>query len=122
LRNRIDHSARARALPQLAILPQLERNIAHIHIGINEWPNRRVRIKRFATAKLLFLFLQIAVGNIEADCVTEHMIERLVYTDVFRWSADHDREFYFEIRSIFGKRNFDRALMRQKRARRLKPD
>ena len=66
--------------------------------------------------------LQIAIGNIEADCVTEDVIERLVHADVFRWSAQHHRELCLEIRSMLGERNFDRAIMRQKRARRLKPD
>ena len=74
----MDHSARARALAQLAVLPQLYRGVAHIGIGIHEGSYRCIRVERFAATKLLLLFLQIAIGDIEADGVTENMIERIV--------------------------------------------
>ena len=75
----MDHSARARALAQLAVLAQLYRGVAHIRIGIHEGSDRRVGVERFAATKLLLLFLQIAIGNIEADGVTKNVIERIVW-------------------------------------------
>ena len=92
----MDHSARARALAQLTVLPQLHRGIAHIDIGIYEGSDRRVGVERFAATKLLLLFLQIAIGDIEADRVTENVIECIVRTDIFRARADHDGQLNFE--------------------------
>src|SRR4029434_7081483 len=117
----MDHLARARALAQLAVLPQLYRGVAHIGIGIHEGSYRRIRIERFAATKLLLLFLQIAIGDIEADRVTENVIECIVRADIFRASADDDREFSFKISLVLGKRYFDYAVMCQQRTRRLEP-
>ena len=98
----MNHSARARALAQLAVLPQLYRNIAHIRIGIHERSDRRIGVERFAATKLLLLFLQIAIGDIETDCVTENVIECIVCADIFRASANHDSQFSFKIGLVFG--------------------
>src|SRR4029450_2309510 len=100
----MDHSARARALTQLTVLPQLYRGVAHIDIGVHEGSDRCVRVERFTATKLFLLFLQIASGDIEADCVTKNMIERIVCRDTFRASTDHDSEFGFEIGLVLGKR------------------
>src|SRR6516225_12247679 len=107
----MDHSARARALTQLAVLPQLYRRVAYIDIGIYEGSDRCVRVERFTATKLSLLFLQIAIGDIEADRVTKNVIECIVYRDVFRATADHDSQFSFKIGLVFGKRYFDNAVM-----------
>ena len=118
----MDHSASARALAQLAVLPQLYRRVAHISIGINEGSYRRIGVQRFAATKLLLLFLQIAIGDIEADGVTENVIECIVCADVFRARADHDTQFSFKIGLVIGKRYFDHAVMCQQRTGRLEPN
>src|SRR6478672_11510466 len=102
----MDHSARAGTLAQLAILPQLYRRVAHIGIGVHEGSYRRIGVERFAATKLLLLFLQIAIGNIEADCVTENMIQCIVCADIFRARADHDSQFSFEFGLMLWKRYF----------------
>ena len=109
----MDHSARARALTQLAVLPQLYRCVAHIGIGINEGSDRRIGVERFAATKLFFLFLQIAIGDIEGDGVTENMLECIVCADIFRASAGHDGQFSFKIGLVLGKRYFDHAVICQ---------
>src|SRR6516162_9775197 len=118
----MDHSARARALAQLAVLPQLYRRVAYIDIGVYEGSDRCVRVERFTATKLFLLFLQIAIGDIEADCVTKNMIERIVRADIFRSRADHHRQFGFKIGLVLGKRYFDYAVMWQQRTRRLEPN
>src|SRR6476660_5143106 len=118
----MDHSASATALAQFAVLPQLYRRIAHIGIGIYEGSYRRIGVERFAATKLLLLFLQIAIGDIEADGVTENVIECIVCADILRASADHDSQFSFEIGFMRGKRYFDHAVMCQQRARCLEPN
>ena len=118
----MDHSARARALAQLAVLPQLYRGVAHIGIDIDEGSDRRVGVERFAATKLLLLFLQIAIGDIEADRVTENVTERILRADIFRARADHYSQFSFKIGLMLGKRYFDHALMCEQRARRLEPN
>src|SRR2546430_16492425 len=102
----MDHSARAGALAQLAVLPQLYRRVAHIGIGMHEGSYRRIGVERFAATKLLLLFLQIAIGDIEADRVTENVIECIVRTDIFRARADHDGKLSFKIGLMLGKRYF----------------
>src|SRR5437773_7565066 len=111
----MDHPTRARALAQLAVLPQTYRRVAHISIGINEGSYRRIGVERFTTSKLLLLFLQIAIGDIEADRVTENVIECIVCAHIFRASADHDSQFSFKIRLVLRKRDFDHAVMWQQR-------
>src|SRR5437762_1394465 len=111
----MDHPARARALAQLAVLPQIYRRVAYISIGINEGSYRRVGVERFTTTKLLLLFLQIAIGDIEADRVTENVIECIVRAHILRASTDHDSQFSFKICLVLGKRDFDHALMWQQR-------
>ena len=106
----MDHSARARALAQLAVLPQLYRGVAYIGIGIHEGSDRRIGVERFAATKLLLLFLQIAIGDIEADGVTENVLECIVRADIFRASADHDGQFSSQNR--FGARE---TLFRSRR-------
>src|SRR6476620_376360 len=118
----MDHSASARALAQLAVLPQVYRRIAHIGVGVYKRSYRCVRVERFAATKLLLLFLQIAIGDIEADGVTENVIECIVCTDILRASADHDSQFSFKIGLMPGKRYFDHAVMCQQRARCLEPN
>jgi len=118
----MDHLARSRALAQLAVLPQLYRYVAHIGIGIHEGSYRCIGVERFAATKLLLLFLQIPIGDIEADCVTENMVECIVDADIFRALADHDHQFGFKIGLVFGKRYFDHAVMWQQRTRRLEPN
>src|ERR1700745_303609 len=118
----MDHSARAGALGPLAVLPQLYRDIAHIRIGIHEGPDWRIGIERFAATKLLLLFLQIAIGNIEADGVTENAIECIVRVGIFRASAEQDSQFSFEIGLVLRKRYFNHALMCQQRTRRFEPN
>src|SRR5215471_5732865 len=115
----MDHSARARVLAQLAVLPQLYRRVAYIDIGIHKRAYRCIRVERFAATKLLLLFLQIAIGDVEADGVTENMIERIAFAEIFGASADHHREFSFKIGLVLGKRYFDYAVMWQQRTRRL---
>src|SRR5438477_13172201 len=112
----MDHPARARALAQFAVLPQLYRRVTYISIGINEGPYRRIGVERFTTTKLLLLFLQIAIGDIEADRVTENVIECIVRAHILRASIDHDRQFSFKIRLVLGERDFDHALMWQQRS------
>ena len=109
----MDHSARARALAQFAVLPQLYRSVAHIGIGIYEGTYRCIGVERFAATKLLLLFLQIAIGDIEADGVAENVIECIVCADIFRARADHDGQFSFKIGLMLGKRYFDHAVMCQ---------
>src|SRR5882724_7311986 len=118
----MDHSARARALAQLAVLPQLYRGVAHIRIGIHERSYWRIRVERFAATKLLLLFLQIAVGDIEADRVTENVIECIVRADIFRARADHDGKLNFKLGLVLMKRHVDRAVMRLQRTGRLEPN
>src|SRR6478609_3030621 len=118
----MDHSARARALAQLAVLPQLYRGVAHIGIGIYEGSDRRVGVERFAATKLLLLFLQIAIGDIEADRVTENVTERILRADIFRARADHDGQLNFKLGLVLSKRHLDRAVMCQQRTGRLKPN
>src|SRR5437879_8913680 len=118
----MDHSARSRALAQLTVLPQLYRRVAYIGIDIHERSYRCIGVERFAATKLLLLFLQIAICDVEADRVTKNMIECIVRADIFRSSADHDREFSFKISLVLGKRDFDHAVMRQQRTRRLEPN
>src|SRR5881394_4142363 len=93
----MDHPARARALAQLAVLPQIYRRVAYISIGINEGSYRRIGVERFTTSKLLLLFLQIAIGDIEADRVTENVIECIVRAHIFRARADQDGQLNFEL-------------------------
>src|SRR4029450_10797453 len=112
----MDHLARARALAQLAVLPQLYRGVAHIGIGIHEGSYRRIRVERFAATKLFLLLLQIAIGDIEADRVTENVTERIVRADIFRPSTDHDSQFSFKVGLVLGKRYLDHAVMSQQRA------
>src|SRR5207248_296370 len=109
------------ALP-IAVLPQLYRRVTYISIGINEGPYRRIGVERFTTTKLLLLSLQIAIGDIEADRVTENVIECIVCAHIFRASADHDSQFSFKIRLVLGKRDFDHALMWQQRTGSLEPN
>src|SRR4029453_2229295 len=118
----MDHSACARALAQLAVLPQLYRRVAHISSGIHKRSYWCVGVERFAATKLLLLFLQISIGNIESDRVTKDMIEGIVRADIFRATTDHDRQFGFKIGLVFGKCYFDYAVMRQQRTRRLEPN
>src|ERR1700761_1837109 len=118
----MDHSARARALTQLAVLPQIYRGVAHIRIGIYEGSNWRVGVERFAATKLFFLFLQIAISDIEADGVTENVIECIIRADIFRARADHDPEFSFKISFVLGKCYFDDAEMCQQGTGRLEPN
>src|SRR5262249_36372546 len=118
----MDHLARARALAQFAVLPQLDRRVTHIRIGTHEGSYRCVRVERFAATKLLLLFLQIAIGDIESDRVTENLLERIVLADIFRASADHDSQFSLKIGLVLGKRYFDHAVMWQQRTGRLEPD
>src|SRR5438552_18566763 len=103
----MDHLARARALPQLTVLPQLNRNIANIRIRVHKWSNRRVGVERFTAAKLLLLFLQIAIGDVETERVTENVTVRVSGADILRASADDDSEFNFEIGLMLGKRDLD---------------
>src|SRR5438552_9702084 len=98
----MDHSARARALAQLAVLPQLYRRVAHIGISIHEGSDWCVGVERFAASKLLLLFLQIAIGDIETDRVTENVIECIVRADIFRARADHDGKLSFKIGLVLG--------------------
>ena len=118
----MDHQASARALAQLAVLPQLYRRVAHIDVCIYEWPYRCVGVERFAAAKLLLLLLQIAIGDVEADGVTENMIHCLARTDIFRAGADYDCQLSFKIGLMPGKCYFDHALMSQQRTWRLEPN
>ncbi len=118
----MDHSARARALAQLAVLPQLYRRVAHIGIGMHEGSYWRIRVERFAATKLLLLFLQIAIGDIEADRITENVIECIVRADIFRARVDHDGQLNFKLGLVLRKRHFDRAVMCQKRTGRLEPN
>jgi len=118
----MDHSACARSLAQLAILPQCYGHIAHIGIGIHEGSYRCIGVERFAATKLLLLFLQIAIGDIEPDGVTENMIECIVRADIFRATTDDYRQFSFKIGLMRGKRYLDHALMCQQRTRRLEPN
>ena len=76
-------------------------------------------VERFTATKLLLLFLQIAIGNIEADRVTENVIECIVWADIFRASANHDSQLSFKMSLVLGERYFDHALMRQQRTGRL---
>ena len=96
-----------------AVLPQLYRRVANIGIGIHERSYRCIGVERFAATKLLLLFLQIAIGDIEADGVTENVIERIVCTDIFRARADHDSKFSFKIGLMLGKCYFDHAVLCQ---------
>src|SRR5690349_333531 len=109
----MDHAARARALAQLPVLPQLYRRVVYIYIGVNERTNRSVGIEGFATTKLLLLFLQVAIGDVESDCVTKDPTECILRRDVLRARADHDSQFGFKIGLMLGKRHFDDAFMRQ---------
>ena len=103
-------------------MPELDGQIANIDIGIYKRPYRRVGVERFAAAKLLFGFLQIAIADVEADRVTKNEIERAFRRYIFRRCANHDRQFQFEIGLMLGKRDLDRAVMRQKRAGRFEPN
>src|SRR5437773_7077498 len=94
----MDHSTRARALAQLTVLPQLYRNIPNIHIRVHEWSNRRIGVERFAAAKLLLLFLQIAIGDVEADSITENVMVRFCGADVLCPRADHYSQLNFKDR------------------------
>src|SRR5437667_9879359 len=118
----MNHSASARALAQLTVLPQLYRGVAQIGIGIHEESDRSVGVERFAATKLLLLFLQIAIGDIEADRVTENVIECTVRTDIFRARADHDGKLNFKLGLVLRKRHFDRAVMCQERTGPLEPN
>ena len=76
LRDGINHLARARLLFHFAILPKRDRQIADIDLGVNEWPDRRVGVERFAARELFLGFLQVAIADVFANRVTENMIER----------------------------------------------
>jgi len=64
----------------------------------------------------------MAVADVETDCVTENKIERAFHRHIFRSLANDDGQLRFEIGLMFGKRNFDCAVVRQNRARSFKPD
>ena len=68
------------------------------------------------------MFLQITVTDIQPYRVTENTIGGRFRTDIFRRSADDDRKLDLKIGSMLGKRDFNRAAMRQQRAWRLEPD
>ena len=71
---RINHLTGPRTLSHFAILPQLNRQIADLDVGINKRTDRRVGIERFAAAELFFGFLQIAIADIETDGVAKDKI------------------------------------------------
>src|SRR5205807_2941855 len=75
--HRVNHLAGARFLAHFAVLPQFQRQIANIDIGINKRPDWRVSIERFAAPKLLFRLLQVAIADIETDRIAENKVERL---------------------------------------------
>src|SRR4029079_7558199 len=118
----MDHSACARALAQIAVLPQLYRHVAHIDICIHEGSYRRIGVERFAAAKLLLLFLQIAIGNVEANGVPENMVECILRLDILRVKADYDCKFSLKVSLVLWERYFDYAEVCQHRTRRLKPN
>src|ERR1044072_1596744 len=118
----MDHSACARALAQIAVLPELYRRVAPIYICIHEGSYRRIGVERFAAAKLLLLFLQIPIGNVEADGVPENMVECILRLDVLRVQADHDCKFSLKVSLVLGERYFDYSAMWKQRTRRLKPN
>ena len=96
--------------------------IAHIGIGIHEGSYRCIGVERFAATKLLLLFLQIAIGDIEADGVPENAIECLRHCDIFGATSNHHSQFSFKIGLVLGERYFDHALMCKKRTGGLEPN
>ncbi len=108
----MDHSACARALAHFAVLPQLYRNIANVGIRVHEWSDRCVGVERFAAAKLLLLFLQITISNIEAYGVTENVVKRIIHADALGAGTNHDRKLNFEIRLMLWKGDFDPPIVR----------
>ena len=71
----INHLAGARLLPHLAILAQLQRQIADVHLRINTGSDRRVSINRFAPRELLLRFLQIAIADVFRNRVSENVLK-----------------------------------------------
>src|SRR5262249_57043496 len=79
----------AAVLLDLAVDGNAERHVVRVEdlVGRDQpWPEHRIRIDRFAEAAIL----GAARGHVEANAVSDHIIERLLARDVAALLAEDD--------------------------------
>ena len=65
-------------------------------------PERREGVRRLAPEALsATIELEVALGEIDADAVTEHVVERVALRDIDARLADHDRQFDFPVDALW---------------------
>src|SRR4029078_12421559 len=101
LGDREDHVARRAALPGFAVDGKAHRQCLRIGDLV---PRREIRTERRECIRALALEaltatieLEVALGEVDADAISEHVIERLAFRDVDARLADDDSQFDFPV-------------------------
>src|SRR4029078_12564395 len=101
LGDREDHVARRAALPGFAVDGKAHRQCLRIGDLV---PRREIRTERRECIRALALEaltatieLEVALGEVDADAIAEHVVERLAFRDVDARFADDDSQLDFPV-------------------------